>query len=160
MKRILLILISFFVIGRLSAQSKQQQLTLIIVIDRHIDQDIVNGKFVIKDKDRRPIDEMPFREWVGKLEMTNEDYKKVFTFKQEDSLYVTFENNNFELDTNYVYEGKIPKSLVNPQYLILNFYNKKNKESREKYVFVGSNDYILEVLSPGYGTIMKTINKE
>ncbi len=160
MKRIFLIAICLFITECLSAQTKQQQLTLIVVIDRDISQDLINGKFFIKDKGGQSIDEMPFREWVGQLEMTSEDFKKLFAFKKDDTLYVTFKYNNYKLDTNYVYEGKIPKSLVNPRYLILNFYNKKNQESRGKYVFTKHQDYLLQVAAPGYGTILKTINKE
>ena len=160
MKKIFLITVCLFMTGCLFAQTKQQQLTLIVVIDRDISQDLINGKFIIKDKEGQSIDEMPFREWVGQLEMTSEDFKKLFTFKKEDTLYVTFKYNSYKLDTNYVYEGKIPKSLVNPRYIILNFYNKKNKESREMYVFTKNQDYLLQVAGPGYGTILKTINKE
>jgi hypothetical protein len=61
---------------------------------------------------------------------------------------MTFEYNSFELDTNYVYEGKIPRGMVNDQYLILNIYNRKNKESREKYIFPENKDYIVQVMPP------------
>lgn len=160
MKRIILFLILCCAVGDIYGQSKVKQLRLIVIIDDNICQDIINGKFVVKGKDSKTIDEMPFSSWVGKLEMTTSDYKKLFTVKPQDTLYLTFKNNNFALDTDYVYEGKIPKGMMNSEYLIFNICNEKNKESSEKYIFSGNNGYVVQVISPGYYTKLKMANKK
>src|ERR1700755_182189 len=106
MKPIILILMFFFMIQYGYGQQVQRSLRLIVVIDNDVCQDIIHGKFFIKDKNSNAIAEMPFTSWVGKLEMSAIDYKKLFNVKSQDTLYLTFENNNFQLDTTYLYEGK------------------------------------------------------
>lgn len=152
--------LTFFLIGSSSwAQRKAQNLTLLVTIDGQILEDVIDGQFVIKDKDGKPVQKMPFLAWVGRLEMNSEDYNKFLKVPKEDSLYVHFENNDFKLDTNYVYEGKIPLGLINDRYLILNIYNKKNKDSQQKYVFPDHMDYVFQVVAPGYYTKLKFIEK-
>jgi hypothetical protein len=155
MKKIIFFLVFIIAISQVRGQIKARSLTFIVMIDNNIDQDIINGKFIIKDKNRKLIDEMPFRNWVGKLEMNDLDYKKLLNLQSKDSLFVCFGNKNFELDTTYSYEAKIPRRMMNSEYLILSIYNKKNKESRDKYLFLNNEVYILQVFSPGYNTRLK-----
>lgn len=140
------------------AQFKTQQLIFLVSIDREISQDIINGAFEIKDTTGKQIDELPFSIWVGRLEMSNQNYKKLFKIGFKDTLYVTFANNNFQLHTDYVYQVKIPKKMMNNKYLILNIYNQKNEESRKKYMFDDNQEYVIQVESPGYNTPLR-INK-
>ena len=148
MRRVFLILILFCTVGYAWGQSNPQPLIFLVSIDNKISQDVIDGKFFIKAQNGKQVDEMPFNAWVGKLEMENRDYKKLFKIDPQDSLYVTFANNNFALHTDYVYEVKIPTGMMNNKYLILNIYNQKDEENREKYAFPKDQEYIIQVESP------------
>jgi len=160
MKRIFSILVLFYITDYAWAQAKPQQLIFLVSIDSKISQDIIHGKFFIRDQGSKRIDEMPFETWVGRLEMEPGDYKKLFKISPRDSLYVTFAYNSFELHDDYVYEVKIPNGMMNDKYLILNIYNQKDEENGKKYVFPSNQGYVIQIESPGFYTPLKIINKK
>jgi hypothetical protein len=142
------------------ARFKPQQLIFLVSIDNQISKDIIPGKFFIRDHTGKQIDEMPFNIWVGRLEMSNRDYRKLFKIIPQDTLHIIFANNNFQLDTDYVYEVKIPHGMINDKYLILNIYNQKEERNKKKYVFPGDRGYVIQVESPGFYTPLKLLNKK
>jgi|GEM_PF-2553570 len=173
MKRIFLILLVLFttyyaqaqikapqVLDYQRAQFKPQQLIFLVSIDREISQDVIEGEFAIKGSNGEQITELPFHVWVGRLEMNNQDYKKLLNIGSQDTLYVRFANNNFQLHTDYIYQVKIPNGMISNKYLILKIYNQKNEESRKRYVFPNGQEYVIQVVSPGFNTPLELLKNK
>lgn len=159
MRLLTFILILILATNCVYGQVKPRLFNLVITIDDEVSQQVINGCFFIKNKQRIITDTMKFRSWVGSLEMTTEGYSKLFNTNTSDTLYVKFKRNSTALAIADNYEAAIPVGMLNHQYLIFSIYNKKNKASRQKYYFSLNREYLFQIRSPNYNEIL-ILNKK
>lgn len=160
MKKILLLVFLFLNTYSAMCQHRQKRMAFIITVDDDFPDisDFSESKFLIRDIKSKVTSEIPFRYDVGQLLISENDYNKLFRINRNDTVYIRLATRNYRLDTDYVYEEKIPTSMINDLYLIIKIYNKKKVENMANYIFPENKGYLFQVISPGFHTILKRIS--
>jgi len=151
------------------AQERTKRLPFILLIDNEIpDPSIINGVFIIKDNTGTVKDSIKFKYEIGGLDMDQSAYNKFFNVKQSYNIFVKFNEQSAKLDTTYVYQKQIPNKYINSEYpngyinkryFAIKIFNKFNVESRSKYYFKMNESYVVQIIIPGFSTILPTLKK-
>ena len=170
MKQIILFLLTAFFSLRVSGQEKTEHLPFILLIDNEVpDPSIIHGIFLIKDSLGVVKDSVDFDYQVAELKMTRADYNRFFKIKQVYRIFIKFAQINLEAGTPDIYEkqipnkylnGEYPNGFINKLYFIVKIFNKSNADSRSKYYFKKDENYIAQVIIPGFSTLLSILKKE
>jgi len=137
------------------AQSAADRITFLIVIDNDYPwSDIIDSKFIIKDRYGKTKSEIPFDYTVGKMLCNDSVYNGLFKIKIQDTLYIKFRYRNLARDSDITYEEKIDKKLINKEFMILKIFNKYNLYSNQRYIIPKNKGYVFQVIIPGTQTIL------
>jgi hypothetical protein len=159
MKAKLFLLLSIVITGfRVSAQTKEKSLPLIISIDGDIPSaGIYKGTFLIEDILGNPIDTIPFNYVVSKATVTAKQYRELMSLAPKDKVVLRFGYDRSYPNVNvpeeyYEYETKMSARYFNDEYIIVKIYNFANPLN--KIYAPSKKGYGVELYTPNGVTLI------
>lgn len=121
---------------------------LILIVDNaFLDLTIYDDFLTLTDSTGIITDKFPFKYYMADIELSTNDYLKLFNLENGTQVEIQFKFRRFSPDYfEQVYYFKIDKNWISKAYMVLNIYN-KTKKNTKKYAFK-NNKYIIEFMSP------------
>jgi hypothetical protein len=148
-----IVLISVFAIEPVSAQNKQSELPLIIVIDNEFPiASIVSERFFVADSIKNVIDSMNCDYDVGRLKFEKLDFKRLFKARATSGniFYLNFTWRNLKQEEELNYKIYFFPYEINEKYMIIKIFNADKEENQAKFIFKDRQKYVYDVISPGF----------
>lgn len=140
-------------------QEKDKCITFILLIDGELPTttDITDGTIIFNDSAGIKKDEISFDFHVGRIQMSLQDYKKLFSIDAGNRIFIRFKYKKFYPKyAEYAYEKEIPNGWFNKDYMIFKIYNAFNKAARARYFFKHGEKYLIQIKIPGSSTLLIT----
>jgi len=134
-------------------QERSKRLNFVLLIDNEIPvASISKGIFEIKDSAGYMIDTIPFVYNVGGLEVSESDYRLLFSRNRKSTVFIKF----FYISAMTSFDPYLYKTSIalSKDYVIMRIFNRAKRENVEKYEF-GKRQYLIQTETPFYTTLLR-----